>query len=225
MLRALIFDFDGLILDTETPEFTAWQEIFRLHGAELKLEEWLPCIGTGSVFDPHAHMEQLIGRTLNREEIATARRVASHAMILKRDPLPGVLSTLEKARRMGLRIGLASSSSSDWVEPHLDRLGIAAYFDTCQTRDLVTHVKPDPALYRRALKVLEVTPGEAIALEDSLNGLRSARAAGIFTVVIPNAMTRHMQLGEADLLLDSLEQLDLGAVDALLMRNDGTPAS
>ena len=216
MLRALIFDFDGLILDTETPEFTAWREIYRLHGAELKLEDWLPCIGTGSVFDPHAHMESLLGRTLNRDEIAAARRVASRKMIAKLPPLPGVVATLERARRLGLRIGLASSSSSDWVDPHLDRLGIASYFDTCQTRDRVARVKPDPALYVQALEALGVAPREAVALEDSLNGLRSARTAGIFTVVIPNEMTRHMELDEADLLLGSMEQLDLADVSARL---------
>ncbi len=209
MLRAVIFDFDGLILDTETPEFRAWEAIYRQHGAVLRLEDWLPCIGTGSIFDPHAHMESLIGRKLEREEIAIARQVASHEMIMEQGPLPGVLKTLETAKRMGLRIGLASSSSRDWVEPHLDRLGIAGYFDNLQTSDCVSRVKPDAALYIQSLEALEVKPLEAIALEDSLNGLQSARDAGVFTVIIPNEMTRHMQLEDADLLLGSLEELDL----------------
>ena len=209
MLRAVIFDFDGLILDTETPEFRAWEAIYRKHGAVLRLEDWLPCIGTGSIFDPHAHMESLVGRRLKRDEIATARQVASDEMIMKQAPLPGVLSTLETARRMGLRIGLASSSSREWVEPHLDRLGIAHYFDNLQTSDCVSRVKPDPALYLQSLQALEVKPLEAIALEDSLNGLHSAHAAGIFTVAIPNDMTRHTSLQEAGLLLDSMEKLDL----------------
>ncbi len=209
MLRAVIFDFDGLILDTETPEFRAWEAIYSQHGAVLRLEDWLPCIGTGSIFDPHAHMESLVGRNLERDEIATARQVASHEMIMKQAPRPGVLRTLETAKRIGLRIGLASSSSREWVEPHLDRLGIARYFDSLQTADCVSQVKPDPALYLRSLAALEVKSREAIALEDSLNGLRSAHAAEIFTVIIPNEMTRHTQLEDADLLLDSMEELDL----------------
>jgi HAD superfamily hydrolase (TIGR01509 family) len=212
MLRALIFDFDGLILDTETPEFHAWQEIYRLHGAELALENWLPCIGTGSVFDPHEHMEMLIGRALDRAEIAAAREICNRELIARETLRPGVLATLEAARDGGMRIGLASSSSRNWVEPHLHRLGIAGFFETLQTGDLVQKVKPHPELYQRALAALGISPGEAIALEDSLNGLRAARAAGIFTVVIPNAMTRHLDLNEADLLLNSMEQLDLGAV-------------
>ena len=111
MLRAVIFDFDGLILDTETPEFHAWQKIYRLHGAELALEDWLPCIGTGSVFDPHEHMEALIGRALDRDEVAAAQEVCNRELIARETLRAGVLTTLEAARDGGLRIGLASSSS------------------------------------------------------------------------------------------------------------------
>ena len=209
MLRALIFDFDGLILDTETPEFHAWQKIYRLHDTALALEDWLPCIGTGSVFDPHAHLETLTGSTLDRQEIASARKLCNEELIARETLCPGVLSTLQAARVANLRIGLASSSSRAWVEPHLSRLGIAEFFETLQTGDLVEEVKPHPELYQRALAALQVDASEAIALEDSLNGLRSARGAGIFTVVIPNAMTRHLDLSEADLLLESMEELDL----------------
>ncbi len=212
MLRALIFDFDGLILDTETPEFRAWQQIYRLHGTELALEDWLPCIGTGSIFDPHQHMETLIGRSLNRDEVAVAKGVFIRELIARETLRPGVLATLETARERDLRIGLASSSSRDWVEPHLHRLGIAAFFETLQTGDLVQKVKPHPELYQRAVAALGVLPSEAVALEDSLNGLRAARTAGIFTIVIPNEMTRHLDLTEADLLLESLEDLDLATL-------------
>jgi HAD superfamily hydrolase (TIGR01509 family) len=209
MLRALIFDFDGLILDTETPEFHAWQEIYRLHDTELAIEDWLPCIGTGSVFDPHSHLETLIGSSLDRQEVGSARKLCNERLLARETLRPGVLSTLQAARAANLRIGLASSSSRAWVEPHLLRLGIAEFFETLQTGDLVEEVKPHPELYRRALAALQVDASEAIALEDSLNGLRSARSAGIFTVVIPNAMTRNLDLREADMLLESMEELDL----------------
>ncbi len=111
MLRALIFDFDGLILDTETPEFHAWQEIYRRHGTELALEDWLPCIGTGSVFDPHTHLETLTGGTLDRQEITSARKLCNEKLTARETLRPGVLSTLQAARDANLRIGLASSSS------------------------------------------------------------------------------------------------------------------
>ncbi len=214
MSRAVIFDFDGLIVDTETPEFHAWQEIYRRHGTELAIETWLPCIGTGSVFDPHAHMEELIGRTLDREEIAIVRRTLNQELVAREALRPGVRQTLETAQSLGWKIGLASSSSRAWVEPHLERLGIFEFFEDLQTRDLVEKVKPDPALYRQALFALGVEAGEAVALEDSLNGLRAARAAGIFTVAIPNGMTRHLDLSEADLILGSMEDLDLSALQS-----------
>ncbi len=208
-LRAVIFDFDGLILDTETPEFEAWRAIYRRFGADLTLEDWLPCVGTALVFDPHGHLETLIGRPLDREQIAGERRTQTGEWIAREELRPGVLATLEGAREAGLRIGLASSSSRDWVEPHLQRLGIVDFFETVQTGDLVRAVKPHPELYERALAALGVESGEAIALEDSLNGLRAARAAGIFTVVIPNSITRYLDLTEADLLLESMRDLDL----------------
>lgn len=211
MRRAVIFDFDGLILDTETPEFRAWQEIYRAHGVELALEAWLPCIGTGSVFDPHAHLEDLAGAVLDRTTVAEARRRHSAELIARETLRPGVRLTLESARALGWRIGLASSSSRDWVEPNLGRLGIREFFETLQTGDLVAAVKPHPELYERALAALGVAGDEAVALEDSLNGVRAARAAGIFVVAVPNEMTRHLDLGEADLVLPSLEELDLAA--------------
>lgn len=205
-LRAVIYDFDGLIVDTETPEYHAWQEIFRRHGVELALEDWLPCIGTGSIFDPHAHMEALVGRTLDREEIALARKTLNTEFVARETLRPGVRETLEHARHLGLRIGLASSSSREWVEPHLERLGIRGFFECLQTRDLVAEVKPNPALYLQALDALGVSAGEALAFEDSLNGIRAARGAGIFVIAVPNAMTRHMDLREADLVVSSLAE-------------------
>ncbi len=151
----------------------------------------------------------LTGSTLERQEIAAARKLCNDKLIARETLRPGVLSTLRAARDANLRIGLASSSSRAWVEPHLLRLGIAEFFETLQTGDLVEEVKPHPELYQRALAALGVDASEAIALEDSLNGLRAARSADIFTVVIPNTMTRNLDLREADLLLESMEELHL----------------
>lgn len=210
-LRAVIFDFDGLIIDTESAEFHAWQEIFRRHGVELALADWLPCIGTGSIFDPHEHMEKLVGRALNREEIAVARRARNTELVAQEALRPGVRAVLDQAQQLGIKVGLASSSSRAWVEPHLERLGIREFFEDLQTRDGVPEVKPNPALYRQSLAALGVAPDEALALEDSLNGLRAARAAGIFVVAVPNPLTRHMDLSEADAVVQSLEAVDLSA--------------
>jgi len=212
MLRAVIFDFDGLIFDTETPEFQAWAAVYRSHGVELTLPEWLPCIGTANILDPHELLETKTGKSLDRERIRSERHVVIDVMHAQTQPLPGVAEAIASAQEMGLKLGVASSSSHPWVEGWLEKFGLLGHFSSIQCREDVERVKPDPALYLRCLEKLNVRAEEAVALEDSLNGLRAARAAGIFTIVVPNSITRHLPLDEAELLLESLMDLSLGSL-------------
>ena len=209
MLRALIFDFDGLIADTETPEFTAWESIFQAHRCELHPLDWVHGIGTHGALDPHRLLEEKSGLTLDREEIRLRHYEVLEESLRSMQPCAGVVDLIMAARQRGLKLAVASSSSRRWVRRWLDQFQLTPCFDVLKNRDDVDKVKPDPALYLQALAELQVQAQEAIALEDSLNGLRSARVAGIFTVVVPNAMTRHLALDEADLLLDSLEHFSL----------------
>ena len=210
MLKAVLFDFDGLILDTEGADYAAWQEVYEAHGQSVPLETWAPLIGSvGHGFDPCAHLESLVGRPLDQARIRTECRARNLARVAALDPLPGVLDVMEAARRRGLKLGLASSSSRAWVLPHLERLGIDVGFDVVCCSDDVRHIKPHPELYLSALEALGVSAEEAIALEDSRTGMRAAQAAGIFCVVVPTALTRHLTVDEADLLLASLEHLRL----------------
>ncbi|MCX7741635.1 MAG: HAD-IA family hydrolase [Meiothermus sp.] len=209
-MQALIFDLDGTILDTESSEFRSWQEVYRDYGAELSLDYWLPFVGNNSLpFDPVGHLETLLGTSLDREEIEA--RVERRRDELNRElkPLPGVLEYIEAARAMGLGLALASSSSRAWVEEHLRRLGLLSAFQVICTKEDVPLTKPDPALFLRAAEALGVQPRQALAIEDSLNGVRAARAAGAFTVAVPNAITRHLDLSEADLVLSRLDDLPL----------------
>jgi HAD superfamily hydrolase (TIGR01509 family) len=123
--------------------------------------------------------------------------------------LPGVERCIREARRLGLMVGLASSASRSWVSGYLDRLGIAAFFDTVKCADDVERTKPDPAVYVATLRALQVEEGEAIAFEDSPNGILTAKRAGLFCVAVPNAMTQHLVLDAADLRIPSLEALSL----------------
>jgi len=207
--RGLIFDFDGLILDTESPEFTSWRDIFTEHGGVLSLEEWAVCIGTADVFDPCARLEEQLGRPVDRDALRAERRRRSDALIAVQAPLPGVVERIGEARAMGMKLGVASSSSRDWVEGHLARLGLAPHFDCVCCADHVERVKPDPALYRIVLDRLGLRPEDAIALEDSPNGILAAKRAGIFCVAVPNAATRELSLDAADLRLTSLADLSL----------------
>ncbi|WP_349409544.1 HAD family hydrolase [Pseudalkalibacillus sp. SCS-8] len=210
MIKAVVFDFDGTILDTESCEYDVLQKIYKEHGAELPIEVWGECIGTHSnFFDAHEYLEKQIGKKLDRDTIKQQRLNLFQELIKDRDALPGVIEYLEAARHLGLKIGLASSSSYKWVSKHLKNLGIEEYFECIRTSDDVETVKPDPALFLKTVDCLGVKPEEAIAFEDSVNGAKSAKRAGLHTVVIPNMVTRHLTFEDFDLKLESLAELEL----------------
>ena len=215
MIRALIFDFDGTILDTETPEFHIWQQIYRAHGAELALHEWVSGVGAIGAFDPHETLQQRVGdRVLDRDALRAQVRAQHEPAIAAAEPRAGVLAVLNDARAHGLHLAVASSSTHDWVDAHLKRLGLFEYFAVIRCRDDVApgRAKPHPDIYLAALAALDVPADQAIAIEDSLNGMLAARAAGIFTVVTPNPVTAQLDFSQADLVLLTLESLDLRAV-------------
>jgi HAD superfamily hydrolase (TIGR01509 family) len=209
-MEALIFDFDGLILDTEVSELQAWREIYAEYNAELPLEQWATGIGGGvDSFDAFAHLESQVGHPVPREEIAPRRRKRRLELLAAEVLLPGIESYLHDARRMGIKVGLASSSSRAWVSGHLTRLGILEQFDYIKCGDEVTRKKPDPELYLSVLAGLGAHAERSIALEDSPNGVLAAQRAGIFCVAIPNPVTSQLALDHADLLLDSLALMPL----------------
>ncbi|MFC8043225.1 HAD family hydrolase [Nocardia sp. NPDC057353] len=214
-LRAVIFDFDGLILDTETPAYTSWQETYRGHGAALDRELWTANIGTHG-WDAARHLEELLGRPIDHAELRAARLTRHYALIDAEVVRPGVVGWLNEAKELGLAVGLASSSGEQWVGPHLERLGLREHFAVLATGDRVQRVKPDPALYRLALDSLGVDPGDAIAVEDSANGIAAAKAAGLPAVAVPNAMTVELDFSRADLVLDSLTDAGIAEVAARL---------
>lgn len=216
MIRALVFDFDGLIFDSESHEYEVVRALYAEHGAELALETWAACVGRpAGWFDPVAHLEGLVGRPLDRAAMDAARRAAFQARIEGVGPLPGVEAALLEARELGLRLAVASSGSRRWVEGMLERLALRSHFECVRTRDDVTHGKPHPELYLAACACLDVAPREAVAFEDSPNGLAAARAAGLRTVVVPNAVTAALAFEAHDVRLDSLLET---TVTALLER-------
>jgi len=212
MIDAIIFDFDGVILDTETPDFETWQQEFRAHGVEFERSLWTKFIGGGPMwFDVPAHLAELAGRPIDPDRIK-ARRQRYLARIKDSPVLPGVALYLEQAREAGLKVGVASSSSRKWVEGHLTSRGLMGHFSSMTTRDDVANVKPDPELYLKSAERLGVSPGSCVAIEDSLNGVTAAKRAGMACVVVPNPMTAHMDLSQADLRLDALSDIPLFAM-------------
>ncbi len=211
MIKALIFDFDGLILDTELPDYASWQEVYHEYGCELAIEDWGQIVGgTGaSDFDPHTNLEQLSGKILDREEVWISRRKQYLDQLYQQPVLPGVVELLDDAERRGLKLGIASSSPENWVRGHLARLGLYQRFEAIKTAEDVQRTKPDPELYAAILQALGAQPEEAIVFEDSPNGVTAAKAAGIFCVAVPNPLTAQLSLAHADLRADSLADITL----------------
>ncbi len=210
-MKALIFDLDGLIIDTEMPDFISWQEVYQQHGQELPLPLWASIVGgTGaSDFDPNDYLEELLGQPIDREAIWIERR-RSYMQHLESQPvLPGVLEYLTAAQAQGLKLGVASSSPESWVHGHLSRLGLIEYFDVICTADDVEHTKPDPRLFLMTAEKLGAKADEVIVLEDSPNGVLAANRAGMFVVAVPNDLTCQLPLDHADLVLESLADLPL----------------
>jgi HAD superfamily hydrolase (TIGR01509 family) len=206
-LAGLLFDFDGLVVDTETPSLASWQELYREHGQELPLERWATLVGTVGGWDPYETLEELAG-PLDRVALQE-RRLARELELGEVEELrPGVLEYLEEARRRNLRTAIVSSSSRWWVDRHLGRLEHAGDFDAIVTADHdVARAKPRPTLYLEALDRLGLAPAEAAAFEDSPNGVRAAKAAGVFCVAVPNGVTAGYGLDEADVVVPSLAEL------------------
>jgi HAD superfamily hydrolase (TIGR01509 family) len=208
-IKALIFDFDGLILDTETPDFQSWQEIYHAYGGSLSFAEWAGWIGTMGEFDPYDHLEGQLGHPIDRLAVRARRRTRFEELMVGKTPLPGVVEYLQEATRLGLKLGIASSSPRDWIVRNLGPLGLESYFDTIRCGDDVERTKPDPAVYLAALEALGVQVHQAIVLEDSPNGVLAAKRAGMYCVAVPNALTRQLSLDQADLQLASLADLPL----------------
>ncbi|MEM7146481.1 MAG: HAD-IA family hydrolase [Verrucomicrobiota bacterium] len=209
-MKGIIFDFDGLILDTEVPIFRAWQECYEAHGEELSLEEYARCVGTDMEdYHPGEELNRRVGGKLDQEEWEAKRRDRVFEMLEGAEPMPGVRKVLIEAEALGLPCAVASSSTVEWVKGWLERLGIAGAFATVRCIDHVHRPKPNPALFLRAAEDLNFAPAEVMVLEDSLNGLRAARAAGSPCVVVPNEITSHLDFEEATMRLETLGGVSL----------------
>jgi HAD superfamily hydrolase (TIGR01509 family) len=211
-IRAVIFDFDGLILDTETPIFESWRHAYREHGCELDFEDWQHSLGTHPGLDPVAHLEAMLKRPLDRTTLVESVRERNRAHCEVQPLLPGVEERLREAQGLGIPAAVASSSSRAWVTGWLERHGLSPLLACVCARDDVARVKPDPDLFLLAAERLGVPAQACLVFEDSPNGVRAALAAGMRCVAVPNALTRRMALPPAHLVLESLAALPLGQI-------------
>ena len=226
MIRAVFFDFDGLILDTEYPEFLSWKEVFEAHGCFLSLETWAEHIGKGAQnnpYSPYDALDALLGHPLDRDALRANRRKRFAELMATQQILPGVEALLQEARQFDWKVGLVSSSPREWITNYLTRFGLVNSFDVLLCGDDARVPKPHPELYLKALSALELQPEQALALEDSAHGVTAAKKAGLFCVAVPNQVTCNSCLDHADLILSSLADITLQ--ELLLRAQQSTPVS
>ena len=212
MIKAIIFDFDGLILDTEMPEYLSWLQVYQYFGLDLPIQEWAAIIGRGAstiTTTPYDDLEDQLRRRIHRPTVRKKRREIFLKLMQEKTLMPGMTALLEEAKSQGLLLGVASSSPRSWVVGYLEQLGIIHCFYTIHCGDEVALAKPDPELYLTALAALNLSAGDAVALEDSPNGVAAAKAAGIYCIAVPNDLTRHTSLAHADMVIEGLDRLSL----------------
>jgi HAD superfamily hydrolase (TIGR01509 family) len=212
MITALLFDFDGLLLDTETPSYDSWREIYQEYGFDLPMELWQGALGTNHGFQAHTHLASLVDAPFDLDTIMKRRDQRKWELATSQPLLPGVIELLEAAQSLGIPCAVASSSNHTWIAGWLEFHKIGHYFQCVRTGDMVEHTKPWPDLFLSAADGLGVSPNQCLVFEDSPNGILAAKAAGMRCVLVPGAVTRQLQLPEADRRLESLlEALPLEA--------------
>lgn len=220
-LRALLLDFDGTMLETEGPSYESWRELLAEHGVPFALDAWASTVGTFNRVDPVRVLEQSLGRSLDGDALRR-RRIARKLELVAAEALrPGIEELVLDARGRGVRTAIVTSASRAWALEHLERFGLHRGWDCIVAADGdPARAKPAPTVYLEALDALAIGPREAIAVEDSPNGVSAAKAAGIDVVAFPNPITRQLDLGAADAVVTSLDGMSLDDLLAALGRQE-----
>jgi HAD superfamily hydrolase (TIGR01509 family) len=216
---AVVFDFDGLMLDTELTGYLSTAAVFEAHGREFPLEVWQKFIGSTE----HPHWSDLLDEQLDvplDREHWIPRRIADGMQRARAlDLLDGVGDLIASLGEVGIPLAVASSSPGDWVRTHIEERGLGVAFSAVCTGDEVERTKPDPAVYLLACERLGVDPSTAVALEDSVPGVTAAKASGLAAVGVPGHMTAHMDYSAADMVVGSCAELDPVRLGRVVARN------
>ena len=204
MPKALIFDFDGLIVDTETVIYESWAEIYEKNDQILELNTYKNCVGSNfEQFHPGIELEKRLGKKFNWAIIDAEREELIRQRLAQKEERTGLRYFIENAKEKGLELAIASSSSRNWVLGWIEKLELSKYFSEFVNRDDVEKIKPDPELFLTAAKSLGIHPSEALIFEDSENGLKAATAAGIPCAIITNSITAGGNFSEAIIVAES----------------------
>jgi HAD superfamily hydrolase (TIGR01509 family) len=211
-IDALVFDFDGLLVDTETASLRVWQYLWQWHGLELDLGTFFAPHGGDVIAERYAALAAAVGRDYDQAASHAARiayRDELHATLELAD---GIGTWLDEARDLGVRLAVASSSPRVWIESHLSRIGYLDRFELLACGDEVRAAKPAPDVYLLALSRLDVPADRAIAFEDTAHGVAAAKAAGLRCVAIPHPHADPALFTAADVLLTSASDIPLATV-------------
>jgi HAD superfamily hydrolase (TIGR01509 family) len=220
-LDAVVFDFDGLIIDSEWVIYEAARAAFAHHGHSLPVEVWATIVGTKD--GERREWERLCADAgavgFSRADFDAAYDAQDRSNRDWLPALPGVLDLAAALVDAGVPLAIASSSSRAWLERHLARLGLDTHFAVLVGSDLVGGIgKPAPDVYLRACAELGAQPARSVALEDSHHGVAAAKAAGMAVVGVPGRVTASHDLSAADLVVASLEQVDVADLAVLVER-------
>jgi HAD superfamily hydrolase (TIGR01509 family) len=217
-LMAVVFDFDGVILDSETPEFEAHRLIYEQCGIALTPDQW--CDQIGIWVDGHAgrwfrRLSELSDCPPDLKTFEAEKRRLCQALV-SYEPMRGIRTLVEALSDARVPTAIASTSPARWVVAAVERAGLRDRFLTIVTADDVTRRKPAPDVYLEAARRLGVEPARAVAIEDSAPGIASARAAGMKTIAIPHWLTERHDLSAADLRVAHAGDLTVSILEALV---------
>jgi HAD superfamily hydrolase (TIGR01509 family) len=209
-IKGLLFDFDGLILDTESPRYLAWCEIYQHYGLNFDLANYAKTLGSSNeTFDPIVDLKAKVGSEFDPNYWEKYQSKREMELLINEPLMPGVVDYFIQAKSLQLKMAIASSSDRPWVISHLTRFKLLDFFLAVETMEDVVKVKPEPDLYQKALCDLQLEPSEAIVFEDAPHGIASAKKAGLICVAVPNPLSAQLDLSQADFVLTSFKQLSL----------------
>ena len=205
---AILFDFDGILVDTEWAIYQAWLKTFRDHGHDLPLSLYTRCIGSDfDAWSPKSYLEDLTQLGFDWVRMDEDRQVLIRAELEEEGPIGGVVELLGAISERGIPQAVVSSSSHGWVDGWLDKLGLRGHFADVVCNGDAPRIKPAPDLYLAAADRLGVSPGGCLVIEDSHNGLLAAHAAGMKTWIVPNRVTAGLDFSLAEKVCGNFPEL------------------
>ncbi len=205
--RAVLFDFDGVLVDTEWAIYQSWRRVFETHGHPLPLEVYTRCIGSDfATWSAKTHLEELTGQAFDWHHLDARRQEEILRDLTGAGPMAGAVGWLERLAAAGIPCAVVSSSSHHWVDGWLVKTGLARYFRTVVCRGDAPRIKPAPDLFLEAARRLALAPAACLVIEDSLNGVIAAKDAGMSVWAVPNRVTGGLDFAAADRVFGSLAE-------------------